>query len=344
MASQNARTVALAAGLGVAVLVATRAAGASAKPAPKPKPTTKREPLPLPPAMTDTQASIPLAELAKQLDANLRAKKKNYDRALCAAFQARSGLDADGAYGAQTAKALAKWVGSAPAPLVATKADADPAKLAVAKLGPISAIKSDGTNTVITKDWTNVPTSELFDWGEDPPSDYSLLSDEQLYAMEDRDIQAARADLPDAGPDQLERAKRAAQRAADLLSPRNVPPITATPRDMDAGMDGGDEDTGESYGGEQAIAAEVAPLAPPTPINLETARKEAAPLAKHIASKKKNYSRQSVKAFQKHAGLVPDGLYGEITRSALEYFGVSNPPAALFKPAPGSATVYVPAI
>lgn len=84
------------------------------------------------------------------------------------------------------------------------------------------------------------------------------------------------------------------------------------------------------------------PASQATPSNLDTARREAPALAKHLAIKKQNYSRQSVKSFQGHAGLVPDGFYGPVTRSALQYFGVKNPPPALAKGKPGGVSVYTP--
>lgn len=80
----------------------------------------------------------------------------------------------------------------------------------------------------------------------------------------------------------------------------------------------------------------------PTPSNLDLARREAPKLAKHIALKRQNYSRQAVGDFQRHAGLVPDGYYGPVTRSALEYFGVSNAPPALAKSKNPSATYRPP--
>jgi hypothetical protein len=86
---------------------------------------------------------------------------------------------------------------------------------------------------------------------------------------------------------------------------------------------------------------ELPQLEPPTPINLELARREAPAVAKHVRTKKYDYSRQTVRDFQRHAGIVPDGIYGPITMSALTYFGASAPPA-LFKGAAGAPTTYVP--
>lgn len=83
-------------------------------------------------------------------------------------------------------------------------------------------------------------------------------------------------------------------------------------------------------------------LSAPTPSNLDLARREAPSVAKHITSKRQNYSRQMVSDFQRHAGLVPDGAYGPVTRSALAYFGVSNPPAAISKSKNPNATYQPP--
>ena len=95
-----------------------------------------------------------------------------------------------------------------------------------------------------------------------------------------------------------------------------------------------------------ALRQKAAPapyVSPPTPINLELARREAPALAKHLRSAGKNYSRQSLRAFQAHAGITVDGIYGPLSASALRYFKVVNPPQPLFKPAPGSVVIYAPA-
>ena len=77
----------------------------------------------------------------------------------------------------------------------------------------------------------------------------------------------------------------------------------------------------------------------PTPINLELARREAPAIAKHIRAKGRLYSHQSLRDFQAHAGILADGKYGPRSQSALEHFGVTNPPAPVF---PGPAVQYTP--
>ena len=75
--------------------------------------------------------------------------------------------------------------------------------------------------------------------------------------------------------------------------------------------------------------------------NPSLARTMAPVLARMIAQKQFNYSRDSVRAFQRAAGIAIDGVYGPQTRGALIYYGVRNPPRALF----GSGTTeYVPPV
>ena len=69
------------------------------------------------------------------------------------------------------------------------------------------------------------------------------------------------------------------------------------------------------------------------------ARREAPQVARHIARKGRLYSRQLVRDFQRHAGVATDGVYGPRTREALAFFGVVNPPEALY---PAAAAQYEP--
>jgi murein L,D-transpeptidase YcbB/YkuD len=209
--------------------------------------------------------------------------------------------------------------------------------------GPVTQIKtSPSGGSSRTTSWAGMTTAEQLAYIEAeakqgrivefPGSASSLLSDEQAEALESASIEQARAELPGANAIQLARAKRAAQKAAEVMSKRTVPRIPANP----------------SVRADDSVSRETDPpprakLAKPTPINLELARREAPNVAKHLRTKGFNYSRQTVRDFQAHAGIVPDGIYGPLTRSALAYFGVPNPPKALFQAGPTGGSTYAPA-
>lgn len=63
------------------------------------------------------------------------------------------------------------------------------------------------------------------------------------------------------------------------------------------------------------------------PIN---AKKQAPALASNIRKMGRHYNADEVKLFQRRAGIKPDGLYGPMTREALQHFGVKSPPRALY--------------
>lgn len=63
-----------------------------------------------------------------------------------------------------------------------------------------------------------------------------------------------------------------------------------------------------------------------------TARRLAPALASNVVQRKYNYDRKLAKQFQTAAGLDADGAYGGSSVGALRYFGIANPPRALFKP------------
>jgi len=201
----------------------------------------------------------------------------------------------------------------------------------VVTLGPLTSIKTDPKTGKVTRTtYSNDPMP-----GE-------LLTPAQAEALEDKSVQQARAQMDPSNATQQERAKRAAQRARQLMSPKSVPPIPLRPPSNPSVRAEPEQERGD----DQPLAY----VSPPTHINLEAARKAAPQLARHIrnagstdAARRANYSRQSVRQFQAHAGITVDGIYGPLTASALKYFGVSSPPAALFKAAPGTVTIYAPA-
>lgn len=186
-------------------------------------------------------------------------------------------------------------------------------------------------------------------------NDHSLLTDEQSRALERDSIERARAEQPGASALQQERAREAAIKARSML--RAVPPIPPlgtpvpprpkpTPEDWDMLVDSGEAVTYRDDGDDQVDAPGYPPppkpkaaapkpyTSPPTPINLELARKEAPALAQHIRTKGKGYSKQALRDFQKHAGMTVDGVYGPLSVEALRIFGVENPPPSLVKAKP----------
>lgn len=211
-------------------------------------------------------------------------------------------------------------------------------------LGPITQIRTDPRTGVVTKstDLRSLTPKELAAWqiseakaGRGSLSE--LLTDEQAEAMESSSVETARASMPGASADQKAKALRAAQRARELLggkktAAKGVPRIPANPSvELD------DVPTGRE-------PPPLAYVSPPTPINLELARRESGPLAKHLRTKGlSGYSRQSLRDFQAHAGITVDGIYGPLSASALKYFGVQNPPKPFFKPQAGTVTIYAPA-
>lgn len=210
-------------------------------------------------------------------------------------------------------------------------------------LGPITQIRTDPKTGVVTKstDLRSLTPKELAAWqvseakeGRSNISD--LLTDEQAEAMESASVETARAAVPGASASQKERALRAAQRARELLGAKKTAAKPRTPSNPAIETDD-----------ELPSGKDVPPLAyvsPPTPINLELARRESAALAKHLRTKGiSGYSRQSLRDFQAHAGITVDGIYGPLSASALKYFGVPNPPKAFFKPKAGTVTIYAPA-
>lgn len=96
-----------------------------------------------------------------------------------------------------------------------------------------------------------------------------------------------------------------------------------------------------------APAPAPAPTPPPTPptppadeppegFNPESARKQAARVAKHLQTKgRANYSRQTLREWQRLAGIGVDGIYGGESEGALRFYlqgARQSVPAAYFKP------------
>lgn len=71
---------------------------------------------------------------------------------------------------------------------------------------------------------------------------------------------------------------------------------------------------------------------PPAGFNPTSARKLAKQVAAQLDSKGRNYSVVLLKQFQTAAGIAADGLYGGGSRGALIAYGITRPPAPMFKP------------
>ena len=269
-----------------------------------------------------------LKVLADKLAADIRKKGKSYDHDLCAEFQRAAGLDADGKYGLKTRDALFKaGIKNPPAALYgrAPQKPSDGPKGTVT-LGPITEIITDDDGTEMRIEHAEQLTpAEQAAWAMSHPGEDwlpSLLTPAQKEAQEDAAYEQERAARPAAPLSQMDRALQAALRAKELMGKRSVPPISAA------------DDPDFVAAPITSIPLVSAPrTGKPSPINLELARREAPAVAAHIEKKKRNYSRQMLKDFQRHAGLNPDGVYGPVSESALRYFGIVNPPTYLYEPA-----------
>lgn len=67
----------------------------------------------------------------------------------------------------------------------------------------------------------------------------------------------------------------------------------------------------------------------------EEARTLAASTAAAIRNRSSGW-RNRLRAFQRAAGIAPDGRYGGLTHNALRYYGIRNPPPATSPPRPSS--------
>ena len=105
-----------------------------------------------------------------------------------------------------------------------------------------------------------------------------------------------------------------------------------------------DEPTPNSHAGTPASGMTTAPIvsmpaAKPAGFDRAGAQAMAANVAANIRNKKTAYDRKQLASFQVKAGLAGDGLYGPLSVSALRFYGVKSPPAALFK---GAIKEYTP--
>ena len=64
---------------------------------------------------------------------------------------------------------------------------------------------------------------------------------------------------------------------------------------------------------------------PPPGVDAGKAKNAAPGLAKHIAAKQYNYERKALVAWQKVAGITPDGVYGPASANALKFYFAKAP-------------------
>lgn len=291
--------------------------------------------------------------LSERLASDLEARGYDYDRKLCADFQraAGGGLEPDGIYGPLTADRLKQYQPDARDALFKPRTRAV-ASATSSRTSSASASKAPKLTVGPAQRKTNAKEIARSMWGADSEKhDISQLTPEQWGEIEDENQRMTR-ERTDAGEDpaadalyqiKMIRALRAAQKAAQAKRARKGAPTTpgelAIPPDggMDADTDAGDAESAdaspEDAGAEQADAGDstqgdtLADLPPAMPVNLELARREARAVAAHVRKRGRQYSRQLVRDFQRHAGIASDGVYGPRTVEAVRYFGGDAPDA-----------------
>lgn len=143
------------------------------------------------------------------------------------------------------------------------------------------------------------------------------------------------AGAPDAAQTFRERAEEAPLRAEVTPAPSPVAPTPAPVRYEPEASAPTPQSTAE---------LRVAPVEPtsalPAGFDPMKAKRTAQAVSTNITTRSYNYSRDGLRAWQRAAGLTPDGVYGGATRGALLFYGAANPPRALFAP---TTTVDYPA-
>jgi hypothetical protein len=142
-------------------------------------------------------------------------------------------------------------------------------------------------------------------------------------------------------------ARAAARRAAEAEAAGQVPSVpSSTPKPAAAAkavkpVSVSRPAPAMAAGGRTVPFVSMPAAKPSTPKGYDAAKAKstAAGVAAHIRTKGKSYTRDALATFQRHAGIVADGLYGPLSVSALKFYGVKSPPAALFG---GTQTAYKP--
>jgi hypothetical protein len=164
--------------------------------------------------------------------------------------------------------------------------------------------------------------------------------------LEERPIEAP-VQFKDLAGDERAAAIAAAKRAAELEAKQKARPAPTVTPAGNLQQSEEDEPTPNSHAGTPASGMTTAPIVsmpaarPSTPAGFDraAAKAMAANVANNIKNKKTAYDRKQLASFQTKAGLTGDGLYGPLSVSALKFYGVKSPPAALFK---GAIKEYTP--
>jgi hypothetical protein len=142
------------------------------------------------------------------------------------------------------------------------------------------------------------------------------------------------AGAPDAAQTFRERAEEAPLRAEVTPTPA---PVATTPAPVRY------EPEASAPSPQSTAELQVAPVEPsalPAGFDPLVAKRTAQAVSTNITTRGYSYSRDGLRAWQRAAGLTPDGVYGGGTRGALLFYGAANPPRALFAP---TTTVDYPA-
>ena len=262
------------------------------------------------PRKPKTPSGRSLLDVSADVTRDLLEHGREYSRSLLQEFQRGAGLADDGIYGPLTAAKLRTMQPEAPDPLYLPKAGS----AAAARLA------AEAPRKVTTREIARkaADTSAPMDLSQLTRAQQAEIERENLAITHRRALRAAKL-----AAQQVRRGMDAGDDAIDASAPSEMDAATE-----DAAL----EDASEARDAEPEAAMGE-------PVHLELARREAPQVARHIARKGRLYSRQLVRDFQRHAGVATDGVYGPRTRDALAFFGVVNPPEALY---PAAAAQYEP--
>ena len=328
-----------------------------------PAPDAVPPPVPTPGVPLPTGFNEALArQLAPQVEANIKAKKANYDRALLKQFQSAAGLTPDGFYGGYSAGALRYFLNRTPpkalvkptaekayklptgaAPVVVTTPAAQPSV-------PVTQLPPPVPTPIPTLPGLNLPLAsqlavqvEANIKSKKANYDRTLLKQFQSAAGLTVDglyggssAGALRYFLHRAPPKAL--VAPLTEKPYAAASMPAVPALPATPAAATPAV--------PVTPAAQPVPAAPAPALPG--LNLSLASQLAPVVESNLIVQKANYDHALLKKFQSAAGLTVDGLYGGSSAGALRYFLHRAPPKALFAPltekpyAPASATPAAP--
>ena len=326
----------------------------------QPTPGTPAAQLAVPGVPLPTGFNEPLArQLAPKVEANIKAKGANYDRALLKQFQSAAGLTPDGFYGGYSAGALRYFLGRTP-PKALVKPTAEKAyKLPTGAAPAVVTTPAAQPSVPVTQLPPPVPTPIPTLPGLNLP----LAS--QLALQVEANIKSKKANYDRVLLKQFQSAAgltvdglyggssagalryflhRAPPKA--LVAPLAEKPYAAASTPATPATPSAATPAAPVTPAAQPVPAAPAPALPG--LNLSLASQLAPMVESNLIVQKANYDHALLKKFQSAAGLTTDGLYGGGSAGALRYFLHRAPPKALFAPltekpyAPTSATPAAP--